>query len=543
MSQEVASLRQLGSQAESLSSKNTETGISVKKEPSPFKQRLLKKDRSRFNKYIQSTTTHGVVYIFIGKSKIRRLFWLMIVTTAAVGCLFNVSNRIIFLANGPTSTRVSIIEADSVNFPAVTLCNLNLIRRSYLESVSPGLAEFVRNVFYSQGNDQICRNDIEQFEPVSMLVNESFPDLLWRGRHTAEDTIFICRFKGQECSWRDFVPVLTPSGVCYSFNSGKRAPLMTTNGTGIRFALSLIVSIEQHEYNAALNQDAGIKISIHPHTEPPQPDELGIAIPPGKNAFIGVKQRNILNKNSNRKCRDESATSSFNFLHGEFPYSVPACQSDCLRSNIAKNCGCFGSGIQAASFTTNPQFHSLKNCTIEDICCQIVEVYQHDSCDCPVACSRTQYTTGISYSAFPANYAARDLADSVNSQLNTTITTSVFQENFLGINIYFETLSLEEQVTDNAYDIVALLSDIGGQLGLFLGASVISVFEFLTWIFDEVKDRCCGISERKIIDKVKSSTAKCVCKWRKGKSQVIEFADENQEEDSESDGYKNYETM
>ena len=190
------------------------------------------------------------------------------------------------------------------------------------------------------------------------------------------------------------------------------------------------------------------------------------------------------------------------------------------------------------------QFHNFKNCTLENICCQIVEVYQHDACDCPVACSRTQYTTGISYSEFPAKYAASDLAENISAQLNTTVNVSVFQENFLGINIYFETLSLEEQVTDNAYDIIALLSDIGGQLGLFLGASVISVFEFVTWIFDEVKDRCCGISERKIVDKVKSSTAKFVhrCKWKKVKSQVIDFGD-GEDKEEESDDYRNFETM
>lgn len=523
-------------------------GVSTEESLS-FRQRFLKKDKSRFNKYIQSTTTHGVVYIFIGKSKIRRLFWLIIVLAAAIGCLFNVSNRIIFLANGPTSTRVSVVEEDSINFPAVTLCNLNLIRKSYLESTSPGLAKLVRNIFYSQGDDRLCKDAIEQFELESnpVIVNESFPDLLWRGRHTAEETIISCRFKGQECSWRDFVPVLTPSGVCYTFNRGKQAPIMKTNGTGIRFALSLIVSIQQHEYNAALNQDAGIKISIHPQNEPPQPDELGIAIPPGKNAFIGLKQRNTLIKNSKRKCRDGSATSSFNFLHGEFLYSVSACQSDCLRSNIANKCGCLGSGKEGTSFMYTPmksQFHNFKNCTLENICCQIVEVYQHDACDCPVACSRTQYTTGISYSEFPAKYAASDLAENISAQLNTTVNASVFQENFLGINIYFETLSLEEQVTDNAYDIIALLSDIGGQLGLFLGASVISVFEFVTWIFDEVKDRCCGISERKIVDKVKLSTAKFVhrCKWKKVKSQVIDFGN-GEDEEEESDDYRNFETM
>ena len=90
---------------------------------------------------------------------------------------------------------------------------------------------------------------------------------------------------------------------------------MKTNGTGIRFALSLIINIQQNEYNAALNQDAGIKLSVHPQGEPPQPDELGIAIPPGKNAFIGLKQKNSLDKSSKRKCRDVSATTTFDFLH------------------------------------------------------------------------------------------------------------------------------------------------------------------------------------------------------------------------------------
>ena len=542
MSQQVASeedLAQLNCQESP--SKEYETGISNRGSLS-FKQRLLNKDRSRFNKYIQSTTTHGVVYIFIGKSKIRRLFWLVIVLTAGIGCLFNVSNRIIFLASGPTSTTVSFIETDSVDFPAVTLCNLNLIRKSYLESVSPGLAELIRNAFYAQGSYQLCKNAFEQLEPNSVFVNESFPDLLWKGRHTAEETISTCRFKGQECNWTDFMPVLTPSGVCYTFNSGKLAPIVKTNGTGIRFALSLIVNIQQHEYNAALNQDAGIKISVHPQNEPPQSDELGIAIPPGKNAFIGLKQRNIIHKDSKRKCRDASETATFNFLHGAFPYSVAACQSDCQRSNIAKKCQCLGSGTQVATsfITSKSQFHNLKNCTVEDLCCQAVEIYQHDVCDCPAACSKTQYTMAISYSAFPANYAATDLAESVNTQLNTPISTHIFQENFLGINIYFETLSLEEQITDNAYGIVALLSDIGGQLGLFLGASVISVFEFVTWLFDEIKDRCCGISERKIANKVKSSTAKCVhrCKWRKLKSRVADNGNEDQ--NRESDDYRNF---
>lgn len=35
-------------------------------------------------------------------------------------------------------------------------------------------------------------------------------------------------------------------------------------------------------------------------------------------------------------------------------------------------------------------------------------------------------------------------------------------------------------------------------MGLFLGASIISIMEFVMWLLDEMKDRCFGVSDRKI---------------------------------------------
>ena len=477
---------------------------------SSFKKRLLKRDGHRFNKYIQSTTTHGVVYIFVGKSKIRRIFWLLIVLAAAAGCLYNVINRVVFLASGPTSTTISIIESDRADFPAVTLCNLNLVKKGYLDNISTDLSFLIREAFYIQGTASKCRSTLEEYQ-VNFPSNLSLSDLIWNGRQTAEETIFGCRFMGQECKSYDFVPSLTPSGVCYTFDSRG----MAVQGTGAKHALSFIVSILEGEYSVSYNHDVGIKIAVQPQNEPPQPDELGIAVSPGKNAFIGVRQTNIENKSSRRKCRDTTDTTSFNFLQGKFPYSVSACQIDCMRTNIAQNCKCLGAG--ANSLTS--KFHNLQNCTIKELCCVVAELNNASQCDCPEACRKTMYTTGTSYSGYPADYAAQDVIDEATDAFNisndTFIDTNIIQKNILAVNIYFETLTVEEQVTTNAYDIVALLSDIGGQLGLFLGASVISIFEFLTWVFDETKDRCCGMSERKIVNKLKSLTDVKRCKQKR----------------------------
>ena len=108
---------------------------------------MCKNDSRKFMKYIESTPTHGVVHIFTGKSIIRRLFWLLIVLVAAGYCLYNISDRIRYLSSNPTSTTTSLVQQASLEFPAVTICNLNSVKRSYLETVDvSALTNFINNL-------------------------------------------------------------------------------------------------------------------------------------------------------------------------------------------------------------------------------------------------------------------------------------------------------------------------------------------------------------------------------------------------------------
>ena len=63
----------------------------------------------------------------------------------------------------------------------------------------------------------------------------------------------------------------------------------------------------------------------------------------------------------------------------------------------------------------------------------------------------------------------------------------------------------------------------------------------MTWVFDEVKDRCCGISERKMINIIKSGMSKDVL--RRKRRRVKSNSNGPGGEDQEGDGYRNYETM
>ncbi|KAK6989353.1 amiloride-sensitive sodium channel subunit gamma-2, partial [Biomphalaria glabrata] len=55
-------------------------------------------------------------------------------------------------------------------------------------------------------------------------------------------------------------------------------------------------------------------------------------------------------------------------------------------------------------------------------------------------------------------------------------------ENFLKLNIFYRDLNYEELAEQPNYEIFQLLSDFGGTMGLWIGLSVLSLFEIINVI-------------------------------------------------------------
>ena len=456
-----------------------------------WKERLFKKDKTSFKKYIESTTAHGVVRIFTGKSTIRRLFWLVIVLAAAGGCLYNISDRISFLVSTPTSTTISISRRSKLTFPAVTVCNLNRFRLEALEGRN--LSDFIRSAFslvevVDQEECGAILENVSSSDTINVPAMEvGYEELAINTGNILEEFIFDCYYAGGECNVSEmFEPVFTSLGICYTFNSGRLMEAQMAKGTGQRQGLTLFINAQQFDYVTA--NDAGVKIAIHPQSEPPLPDDQGIGVPTGRNAFISIRELRIVD-NTRRNCN--SKTADLNFLQGEYTtYSESACLVDCMHTSMADNCHC----VDSRSFYSpdSSEYTKLPNCTLENICCIANELLLPTQCNCEAACSSSVYQSSVSYSYFPPEY----LSDYLGALVN--VSPELFPTNLLAVNIYFETLNIKTQTTSSAYSFIALLSDIGGQLGLFLGVSVISIMEFGTWIIDEIKDRVFGISEKKL---------------------------------------------
>ena len=427
------------------------------------------------SKWLDDTTVHGIVHVFKSKSPVRRILWSIIFLAAAGYCLSNIIDRALHFASSPTSTTVSIELSDSQIFPTVTICNLNPVKRSFVEP--HGLEGLLRLAYQpttelsniSQLNNlcQMLSNNITS--SIRALLAE---ELYHQGQLSLNEFILECTFGEtfKECK-NDFVPIITNLGYCYSFNA--REPLEYVRMTGTRAGLYLLINIEQAmEYIASFNGNAGVRIAIHPQGILPEPDERGIAVPPGKNGYISLKT--IYTDDQTKKSQCTSHDSSLEYFPN-FTYSVSSCRANSELKNNVKHCNCLDS--RATHFPPN-----INKCTISDLCCGLSALFALDSSKCQPSCRRKEYQASVSYADFPSI----DLGLSIANRYNISI-DQVYQD-ILAVNIYFEDLAITKSETTNSYSFVALLSDIGGQLGLFVGASVISMLEIGLLIFDIIKD-------------------------------------------------------
>ena len=439
--------------------------------------------------FLKESSVSAITYVFMNpsSSRYRRIFWFLILLVSAGALLYVLYDRFNELAQQPTSTALSFYQDADQDFPAVTICSNNAVRRSTFTSEN---FNFVNNLLVI--TEPGCETVLSSQRPDGF--NEGYQDMLLQRGHDLLDLVVECTLMGVSCDRSDAVITPTPQGICYTFNSGVNRDVFKARTTGAVSGLSLTIDVERDDYFIAVNEDAGVKVSIHPQGVPPRPDEQGISVGIGHKAFIGIRKVITVDESSFRNCSNGDETESWNFFQ-ERSYSSSACVLDCLYTGISDQCGC---NEFAGFFTPDAdEYIARPQCTLDDVCCE-VEQYNNPSlrdpqlCGCPLPCAFDSYEKTISYSTFPNDARAELFGDLGNSRF----TADYVKSNFLSVDVFFETLTVEQRITSDDYTWPALVADVGGQLGLFLGFTALTLVELLMWIFDLIKNRntctvCC----------------------------------------------------
>ncbi|KAK3710379.1 hypothetical protein QZH41_012305 [Actinostola sp. cb2023] len=129
--------------------------------------------------FLGYTTAHGFARISESKTILQRTIWIVIVASAFVVFFLQVISLLETYMSRPVGTQITMKHETSIPFPSVTLCNLNIVRKTKISSE--------------------LHNSFESF----FTHNDSSPSSRRRKRRSSEDP--IC-FNYLYCKWKYYEP-------------------------------------------------------------------------------------------------------------------------------------------------------------------------------------------------------------------------------------------------------------------------------------------------------------------------------------------------
>ena len=103
----------------------------IEPEPKPPQEDSISKTSAdMWQEFVDSTTLHGIRYVFMKRHIIIRLLWLVVLLTASFYFVFTVFRAFDKYYSRPVSTVLSTIRLREMDFPAVTICSKSLFSKS-----------------------------------------------------------------------------------------------------------------------------------------------------------------------------------------------------------------------------------------------------------------------------------------------------------------------------------------------------------------------------------------------------------------------------
>ncbi|XP_057292626.1 acid-sensing ion channel 1A-like [Hydractinia symbiolongicarpus] len=448
----------------------------------------IRKNRAKklLSEFAENTTAHGFSQIPLTRSTWIKLFWLFAIIAGQIGFFFQMKPLILRYIKKPVITKVYHTTNTVLQFPVVTICNMNPIRKQKADALFngsfnvPKATDAKNSITEPSFSESVQMYQIVTEEGINIenkriiLSNLSYElgNKMFKYGHQFKDIVESCnwiyyydcmnsRFWKQYWHWN--------YGNCFAFNSGytqdnKIIPPLTISQTNTLRILKLKFNINLEEYYSPLTEDSGIVLHVGgQHSAKSLTDTHYLS--PGFSYLVSMEKykRKRADPFKNNTCIKHYETDL-----GKQPnndqrvikkYSRQMCINVCAARATIKECNCSPYWL--------PSLNSSRRCGFKDKQC--VYAVDHEymtnnlTClsECRLPCQETNYGLSISSAKFHLNE-------------NATV-----QKNKLTAFFSFkkpETVVMEDE---EHYMIENLLSDIGGQLGLWSGISVLTLVEVI----------------------------------------------------------------
>ncbi|XP_071509994.1 acid-sensing ion channel 1C-like [Diadema antillarum] len=400
----------------------------------------------------------GIKYAFNpAEVRWRRTFWLLLVSAGFGVLCYQVTDRCIYYSTYPKSLDVSVEYVDELTFPTVAFCNYNSFRLSQIYGT--GMDVFFEDMFYTP-------TTFNMSSYYSNLTAVNMTDLYDDFGHVVATSVFQVRMNQVILPLQNVTRKIFDWGACFVFNDADGSPGFTVRAAGKSYGLEIMLSVEQYEYFLEPRQrnTAGFHVAVYDRGTFPLIEEAGFVVHPGTHTLVGMDMREVTNlEPPHGECKNKTLNYFDYYGHME-------CRAECQLDFFVNTCGCkvlaeLGNARECTAW-------EYFTCIIPNFCEYKCDVFILDTkCDCPVPCASRNYDPFLSVARYPSNYYSSVLASQYN------VDATLFQDNIVLVSIFFRDMSVQKVSQQIAYSFFSLLCDIGGALGLWLGGSILTVFE------------------------------------------------------------------
>ncbi|XP_064632455.1 acid-sensing ion channel 2-like isoform X3 [Lineus longissimus] len=387
----------------------------------------------------------------------RRIIWLIFILFMTVLGIYQMGKQVEKLNSRPINSLVKVTFEESIEFPAITVCNFNIFERKKTDRVNA--TKYIQNIVYYKQNVSTKSSGFD------------FSNWNWTYQYSIfasrlNDSVLLCDWKQKPCDYDDFEETITDMGWCFQFNSNTTTPSLSVNNAGTDYGLLLHLDTELDQYIGSRHGfGEGFKILAHDRNDIPLMKSAGIAVGPGMQTFIGIKQKRI------KKIGPPHGTCGSRKLKEFTHYSTSACQLECLTEYMGQKCGCKDAY----------QLGSYPDCTPEEMYKCGLKAQVDFVTDTNETCIRERCPDQCETTTFEMEVSTVPIADwffeekSADFYIDKNIT--YLRKNLALVFIYYTSMNVEETVQNVAYTEIDMICDIGGSFGLALGASIITGLE------------------------------------------------------------------
>ncbi|XP_053750343.1 amiloride-sensitive sodium channel subunit gamma isoform X1 [Panthera pardus] len=526
--------------------------------------------------YCLNTNTHGCRRIVVSRGRLRRLLWVLFTLTAVALIFWQCA----LLISSFYTVSVSIkVHFQKLDFPAVTICNINPYKYSAVrdlladleqetrtalknlygfpenksrkrreaeswtsawEGTQPKFLKLVPLLAFSQDETskardfltgrkrkvsgsiihkasdvmhvheskevvgfQLCSNDTskcavytfssgvnaiqEWYKLHYMNIMAQVPlEKKINMSYSAEELLVTCFFDGMSCDARNFTLFHHPMyGNCYTFNNRENETILSTSMGGSEYGLQVILYINEEEYNPFLVSSTGAKVIVHRQDEYPFIEDIGTEIETAMATSIGMHLTESFKLSEPySQCTEDGSDVPISNIYNA-AYSLQICLHSCFQTKMVEKCGCaqYSQPLPPAANYCNYQQHpnwmycyyQLHQAFVrEELGCQSV---------CREACSFKEWTLTTSLAQWPSEVSEKWLLPVLTWDQGQQIKKKLNKTDLAKLLIFYKDLNQRSIMESPANSIEMLLSNFGGQLGLWMSCSVVCVIEIIEVFF------------------------------------------------------------